>query len=232
MSHALPSSSLQQRTIQRPQLLPLSATSARMSVPGKPIRDITGVILAGGQARRMGGQDKGLIEVNGRAMVDYVVSALRPQVGELIINANRYLDEYAAVGNCPVVQDHGYAGPLAGVASAMSHSRTRFVLVVPCDSPLIAPDLAARLYLALDENQADISAAHDGERLQPVFALINRALAPSVLDYLDKGHRKIDTWYESERLTIADFSDRPSMFLNINTPHERDQLERALMEQA
>ena len=201
-----------------------------MSITGKPVHDITGVILAGGQARRMGGRDKGLIEVNGRAMVDYVVSALRPQVDELIVNANRHLDEYAAVADCAVFPDikGGYAGPLAGMASAMSHSRTRFVLVAPCDSPLIPVDLAERLCRALEVNQTGISSVHDGERLQPVFALIDCVLLPSLLDYLEAGHRKIDTWYESEGLASADFSDQPDMFLNINTPEQRDRLERRL----
>ena len=178
----------------------------------------------------MGGQDKGLIEVNGRAMVDYVVGALRPQVGKLLINANRHLEEYAALGNCPVVRDEqeGFVGPLAGMASAMRQCQTRYLLAVPCDSPLVAPDLTNRLYLALENNNADISSVHDGDRLQPVFALLSCKLLPSLLDYLNKGNRKIDRWYESERFAVADFSDQPDMFLNINTPEERDQLEIAL----
>ncbi len=163
-------------------------------------------------------------------MVDYVIRALRPQVGELLINANRHADEYAALGNCRVIHDEkvGFIGPLAGMASAMSQCRTRFLLAVPCDSPLIAHDLAERLYTALHKNNANISSVHDGERLQPVFALLSRELLPSILEYLDAGNRKIDKWYESERFVIADFSDQPDMFLNINTPEERDRLEQTL----
>lgn len=205
-----------------------------MSKPIRPNPDITGVILAGGQARRMGGNDKGLIEVNGRAMIDYVIQALRPQVSELLINANRHVDRYAALGNCQVVHDEieGFVGPLAGMASAMSHCRTRYLLAVPCDSPLIAHDLAERLYAALDKNDANISSVHDGERLQPVFALLDRELLPSILDYLETGQRKIDRWYETERFAIADFSDQPDMFLNINTPEERDRLEQTLVDKS
>ena len=201
-----------------------------MSETGAANTDITAVILAGGQARRMGGTDKGLIEVNGRPMVDYVACALRPQVNELLISANRHLDEYAALGKCRVISDNheGFVGPLAGMASAMAYCQTRFLLAVPCDSPLIADDLAQRLYLALDKNETDISTVHDGERLQPVFALLNRALLPSIINYLDAGERKIDKWYESQGFAIADFSDEPNMFLNINTPQERDQLENQL----
>lgn len=203
-----------------------------MSEQPRPHPDITGVILAGGRARRMGGEDKGLIEVNGRPMIDYVIRALRPQVSDLLINANRHMDKYAALGNCQVVEDEtgDFVGPLAGMASAMRHCRTRFLLAVPCDSPLIAHDLAERLYDALDKNNASISSVHDGERLQPVFALLNRELLPRIHEYLQAGNRKIDTWYETQRFAIADFSDQPDMFLNINTPQERDRLEQTLVD--
>lgn len=201
-----------------------------MTLPHSTNPDITGVILAGGQARRMGGQDKGLIEVNGRAMVDYVIRAVRPQVGKLIINANRNIDKYATLGNCPVISDElaGFVGPLAGMASAMQHCQTPYLLAVPCDCPLIAPDLAERLQLTLDKNKSDVSAAHDGNRLQPVFALLSCELLPSLVGYLEAGHRKIDRWYESQRFSQANFSDQPNMFLNINTPNDRNQLELAL----
>ena len=178
----------------------------------------------------MGGTDKGLIELNGRPMVDYVVSALRPQVSELLINANRHLEQYAEIGDCPVISDQiqGFVGPLAGMASAMESCGSPFLLTAPCDSPLVAPDLAKRLFQSLKDEDAEISVAHDGERLQPVFALLSRELLPSILCYLTDGHRKIDQWYESRRFTTSDFSDRPDMFLNINTPEQREQLEQML----
>ena len=136
--------------------------------------DISAVILAGGRARRMGGQDKGLIEVNGRAMVDYVIQALRPQVAELMINANRNFDQYERLGNCRVISDEldGFIGPLAGMASAMRNCRTPYLMAVPCDCPLITSDLATRLLRTLEQNNSDVSSAHDGDRLQPVFALL------------------------------------------------------------
>ena len=188
--------------------------------------DITAVVLAGGRARRMGGDDKGLVTLAGRCMIEYVVDALRPQVATLIVNANRNQARYAALTGLPVVADDvgDFAGPLAGMASAMAHARTALLLSVPCDSPLVAPDLAARLHAALAADGADIAVARDRERMQPVFALLRTDLLADLRAALAAGERKIDRWYATHRLVEVDFSDRESMFLNINTPQERDDL--------
>ena len=194
-----------------------------------PLADITGVILAGGRAQRMGGMDKGLIPLNGKPMVEHILDAVRPQVGALLINANRNLEDYGRYG-LPVITDRmgDYFGPLVGMASALEVSTTPYLLTVPCDSPLIPADLAARLYQELQEADAEISVAHDGERMQPVFALLRRELLPSLLAYLDAGGRKIDTWYAQHRLVLADFSDRQELSCNVNTPDEQARLEQQL----
>jgi len=199
-----------------------------------PRRDITGVVLAGGRARRMGGEDKGLIPVNGEAMMAHALRGLKPQVGALLINANRNQERYAEIGHCDVVADADgdYPGPLAGMASAMQHATTRYILSVPCDSPLLAPNLGERLYAALVADDAEISVAHDGTRMQPVFALLDCALLQSIVDYLESGGRKIDVWYAQRRLALADLADHPDMFLNINTPEDRDLLENRLAGQS
>ncbi len=199
------------------------------SINAVPLADITGVVLAGGRGERMGGIDKGLIPLNGRPMVQYVLEALRPQVGRIFINANRNQAQYAALGY-DVVPDSvgGYLGPLAGMASAMRVAATPYVLTAPCDSPLVVADLAQRLYTALVSERADISAAHDGERLHPVFALLRRDLLPSLEAYLAAGERKIDRWFAGHRLAIADFSDLADAFLNVNDPQERAALEARL----
>ena len=111
----------------------------------------------------------------------------------------------------------------------MARATSRYILTVPCDSPLLAPDLAARLYAALEAGEAEIAVAHDGARMQPVFALLDCGLLASIEDYLGAGGRKIDTWYEQHRVALADFSDHPDMFLNINTPEDRDRLEKRLV---
>jgi molybdopterin-guanine dinucleotide biosynthesis protein A len=188
---------------------------------GTPAGDITADILAGGKARRMGGEDKGLIELHGRALLDYIIVGVRPQVGHILINANRNRDLYESFGY-PVVADimGEYFGPLAGMASGMQASSTPYILTLPCDSPYVPDSLAERLYRALVAADAEISVAHDGERLQPVFALLHCELLSGLLEYLEDGGRKIDTWYARQRLAYADFSDLPETFLNLNTPED------------
>ncbi len=201
-----------------------------MSADSYPIDRIAAVVLAGGQGRRMGGEDKGLVEVAERPMVTHVLDRLRPQASVLLISANRNRGRYAAITGCTVVPDRedGYAGPLAGMASAMEVASTRFLLTAPCDAPLVPERLGPRLYRALVDERADLCVAHDGVRLQPVFALIGCSLLDSLLAYLRSGERKIDRWYARHRMARADFSDVPECFSNINTPGERSALEDAL----
>ena len=199
-----------------------------------PREDITAVVLAGGRARRMGGKDKGLMEVAGRPMVAHTVDVLRAQAAEVIVNANRNADAYRSVTGCRVIADTlgGFAGPLAGMASALEASASRLLLTAPCDSPLVTGELGPRLHAALARDHAEIAVAHDGERMQPVFALLARDLAPDLLAFLGTGERKIDMWYATRHTVTADFSDALDTFLNVNTPLERDRLERRLTQLA
>ena len=195
-----------------------------------PRKDVTAVVLAGGKARRMGGGDKGLVEVAGRLMIVHAVDALLPQAAEVVVNANRNAVEYRAITGCRVIADTvgGFAGPLAGMASALEASAGGFLLTAPCDSPLVAPDLGPGLHAALARDGAEIAVAHDGERMQPVFALLTRGVLPSLLAFLEAGERKIDAWYATRHTVVADFSAAPDTFLNVNTPWERERLERRL----
>lgn len=188
--------------------------------------NITAAILAGGQARRMGGQDKGLIELSGKAMIEYVIAALQPQVDKIIINANRNQDIYAKYG-MPVIADNyaGFNGPLAGMASCMKAIDTEYMITTPCDSPFVPDDLVTRMYAALQDNQADISVADSGDRIQPVFSLLKCSLLDSLLVYLDSGERKIDRWFQQHVMTTVDFSDKPETFLNVNTPEDIKDIE-------
>ncbi|HXK56765.1 MAG TPA: molybdenum cofactor guanylyltransferase MobA [Gammaproteobacteria bacterium] len=188
---------------------------------------ITAVILAGGKGRRMGGQDKGLLELKGRPLIKHVLSAIAPQVGTVIINANRNLNRYAGFGY-PVVRDdlQGFQGPLAGFAAAMAAATTPYILTMPCDGPLLPVGYARTMADALESSGAELAVAHSGERLQPVHALLCRSLEPSLLAYLESGDRKIDLWYRDHRMAIADFSHCPEAFRNINTPDEREHLMR------
>ncbi len=187
-----------------------------------PLRaEITGVILAGGRGRRLGGADKGLTEYAGRPLIEYAIAALAPQVGALAISANRNRERYAVYG-FPVVADAtgDYAGPLAGMLAAMQAAHTEFVLTVPCDCPAPPRDLAGRLYAAVIERHADAGVAHDGARVQPVFALIRCSLAPDLHAFLDSGGRKTETWLARVHAVRVDFSDAAAAFANINTPDD------------
>ena len=195
-----------------------------------PRDEITAVVLAGGKSRRMGGEDKGLVEVAGRPMVAHTIDALRPQTVEIVVNANRNAGAYRTITGCRVIADTvgDFAGPLAGMASALESSTTRLLLTAPCDSPLVTGELGPRLHAALIREGAEIAVAHDGERMQPVFALLTRGLLPDLLAFLAAGERKIDTWYATRHAVTADFSDILDTFLNVNTPQERDRLEQRL----
>lgn len=200
-----------------------------MNPVGYPVESMTGLVLAGGLGRRMGGVDKGLVEIAGRPMVEHVLAGLEPQVSQLFINANRSLDAYARYGY-RVISDtlEGYLGPLAGALSALRAIETDYLLTVPCDSPLLAPDLAACMHHALLDQAADLAVAHDGERQQPVFLLLRRALAADLEAYLAAGGRKIDTWFARHRVAEADLSHRLDSFINVNDPGERQRVEDLL----
>ena len=190
------------------------------------VNDITAVILAGGQGRRMGGQDKGLIEFNGKALVEILIAELERQSLGIVINANRNLDRYRDYG-FPVINDQlqDYQGPLAGFASAMDSVDTDFILTLPCDGPQLAADYAARFIASQQQSGASICVAFDGERLQPVHALIKVDLRASLGQFLDAGDRKIDRWYALHDYVQTDFSDCREMFRNINTPSDQQTLQ-------
>ena len=183
--------------------------------------DITGVVFAGGQGRRMGGVDKGLVELDGRALVAHVIERLAPQVGELVINANQNRDRYAAFGY-PVVADviPDFAGPLAGLHAAMAAATTPYVVTSPCDSPFLPADLVARLALALAATPLDLAVARTFDQPHPVFSLVRTDVRPHLEAFLRGGGRKIDAWYATLRVADARFDDEADAFRNINTAAE------------
>jgi molybdopterin-guanine dinucleotide biosynthesis protein A len=194
---------------------------------------VAGLVLAGGRARRMSGIDKGLIEIAGRPMIDYVLERLRPQVGQVLINANRNPEIYNSYGH-PVVADalDGFLGPLAGVSSALRRLECPFLLTVPCDTPLLPGNLAVRMLETLVAERADVAVAHDGQRLQPVFLLLRKGLAQSLERYLAGGGRKIDTWLNAQRLATVDFSDHNRSFINVNDPVQLRDFEARLLSES
>ena len=180
---------------------------------------ITGIVLAGGQGRRMGGVDKGLKPLRGKPMVEHVLSRLVPQVAEVIVNANQNREAYARLGHAVVGDEvSGFAGPLAGLHAGMKAASHPFVLTVPCDSPFLPADLAARLSAALGANQ--VAVAKTGEQPHPVFALVRRDVLPNLEAFLRGGGRKIDAWYGALAHVEVSFDDEADAFRNINTLEE------------
>ena len=204
---------------------------------------ICAVVLAGGQATRMGGVDKGLQLFKGQPLALYAVQRLQAQTlgapGCIAINANRNLADYAAWG-LPVWPDAQaeFAGPLAGFLAALERctnpehpeKKYPYLMTVPCDSPLFPLDLAQRLAHALDASSADIAVACTQGRAQPVFSLMRTTVCDDLRAYMAQGGRKIATWMAQQRTVEVPFdtpSDDPQAFFNTNTPEQLSQLEQS-----
>ena len=200
------------------------------------INDITGLILAGGRGSRMGGVDKGLQNHQGMPLALHALMRLGPQVGGVIINANRNLSAYESMG-VAVWPDSlaDYAGPLAGFLTGLEHCDTPYLVTVPCDSPNFPDDLVQRLAQALSAEDAEIAMAAsyemqgDAQRLQvqPVFCLMKSELIESLVRFTQSGQRKIDKWTAMHRCVLVPFDDGQA-FANANTLEELQQLQSGL----
>lgn len=192
---------------------------------------ITGLILAGGRGSRMGGVDKGLQNHLGVPMAMHALMRLGPQVGELMINANRNLGAYESMG-VPVWPDSlpDYAGPLAGFLTGLERCETPYLVTVPCDSPLFPEDLVERLAQALEAQDAEIAMAATREngvlQVHPVFSLMKAGLMESLVRFTQDGQRKIDKWTAQHRCVEVVFDDAQA-FANANTLAELRQLQSA-----
>lgn len=188
--------------------------------------DITGLIIAGGLARRMGGSDKGLQSLRGQPLLAHVIERFAPQVDRLVINANHNVAAYAAFGY-PLIADalEGYAGPLAGLQAGLAQCTTPLLATAPCDTPFLPRNLVARLHAALVEAQAPLAVATTAGWTQHTFMLCRREVLPSLAAFLATGERSIGRWYATLDAVEVPFADEAA-FANINTLEELAQLER------
>ncbi|KXW56676.1 MAG: molybdenum cofactor guanylyltransferase MobA [Betaproteobacteria bacterium] len=188
--------------------------------------DITGCILAGGQGSRMGGVDKGLVTFQQRPLIDHVINRLQPQVTEILINANRHLDTYSALGY-PVIHDYIelYSGPLAGIERGLYAAKTDWVAFVPCDSPFIPLHLVDSLSKAVTEQQSQCAYVVTQEGAQPVFCLIQRQLHNDLLETLKAGNKKLIHWLQKHACSEV-FFDNSELFINLNTTTELEHYNR------
>ncbi len=186
-------------------------------------RDVTGLILAGGLSRRMGGQDKGLQPLRGRPLIAWAIERLAPQVHTLLINANQNVETYRALGH-PVIGDRmgGFCGPLAGLQAGLDACRTPLLVSIPCDCPFLPDDLVARLHERLESSPAQIAVARTPSRAHPVFSLMRRELLDDLTAFLDAGGRKVDAWHARLTCISVLFNDEHA-FININTRAELDE---------
>jgi molybdopterin-guanine dinucleotide biosynthesis protein A len=210
--------------------MPSAAGPTPVTVHRSPV---TGVILAGGQGRRMGGVDKGLKVLRGKPMVAWVLERFAPQVKEVLINANQNLERYAALGH-RVIPDEiaGYAGPLAGLHRGLTEAAYALVATVPCDSPFLPSDLIQRLRGAIYNTESDVAVAKTADQPHPVFCLCRKSVLPGLTKFLAGGGRKIDAWYASLKVVEVAFDDNPGAFSNINTEEELLALERGALPSA
>lgn len=187
--------------------------------------NISAIILAGGQANRMGGAGKGLVPLQNKPLVQHVIERLTSQVDEILINANREIERYEAF-DLPILQDEhaNFIGPLAGFALGLKHSQHDYLLTVPCDSPLLPGDLVDRLMKALLDKSADIAVAKSAGDTHPVFCLMKKSVMPSLLAYIDQGERKVSAWQKSLSYIEVEFNDVSEAFVNLNTFEELEAL--------
>ena len=180
---------------------------------------LTGVILAGGQGRRMGGQDKGLVPLNGKPLYQHVLERLRPQVDIVMINANRNIDRYQLSG-CRVVQDvlADYPGPLAGIYSTLREIEGEWAVFSACDTPAIPLNFVERLV----QQRGDAPAVwvRSQTRDHPTLALIHRDLSAPLGEYLQAGERRLMQFLRAQGGKAVLLDDDESLFLNVNTPDD------------
>ena len=193
---------------------------------------MTGLILAGGRAQRMGGIDKGLISFHGKPLIESSIARLKNQVGSILINANRNITKYASYGY-PIIMDEtpDFSGPLAGFTAGLKTCQTPYLLTTPCDSPLLPTDLGTKLAAEMERGDFQLVYASSKEAdgkvwAQPVFCLMRADLQEPLEVYLQKGDLKIDRWFKELRSSTVVFNDAQS-FANVNTPDELKLLEKA-----
>ena len=194
-------------------------------------QQITGLILAGGRAQRMGGIDKGLIPFHGKPLIELTINCLKPQVSTILINANRSITKYSHYGYRVLMDETpDFSGPLAGFSVGLKHCKTPYMLTAPCDSPLLPSDLGEKMAMELENQNLDLVYASSKEEdgkvwAQPVFCLMKSSLHDSLNSFLGKGDLKIDHWFRELKSGTVVFESAQA-FANVNTPEELEALEK------
>ena len=180
---------------------------------------LTTLILAGGKSSRMGGVDKGLLKINDKYLVCHLESLAKKYSNDVLVNVNRNIDTYESLG-LNICKDFidDFQGPLAGMYTGLRLAKTKYIITMPCDGPFVKKNYFQKM-IEIEEG-FNINVAYDGDRIQPVYSLINCDLINSLDQFLKTGQRKIDKWYSNCSTNQIDFSDDKEMFININDQNE------------
>lgn len=186
--------------------------------------DVTGLVLAGGQGQRMGGQDKGWVEFRQRPMVEYAVQLLRPEVSTLLISCNRNIPRYSELADLTIADElEGYQGPLAGIQAALRVCKTDNLLVVPCDTPLLSEQIIGRLLAVAKAHPRHICVLSETDWWHPLHTVIPVEFAASLDRWLEEGRRGVQGWMRQHPFVEVDVSDLASQLQNLNSPDELQQ---------
>jgi molybdopterin-guanine dinucleotide biosynthesis protein A len=191
--------------------------------------EVSAIVLAGGRAERLGGVDKGLIELAGRPLVEHVLDRVAPQVDDVVISANRNAERYAEFGHAVVADsESGYPGPLAGLLAGATRARHDWLLVVPCDTPFLPDDLVEGLLRAARAGASSLARASDGVRSHYAIMLLRRELLADLAAWLAAGERRVQAWQARHAPAEAVFTRPKHAFLNLNTAEDLRQAEALL----
>ena len=182
-------------------------------------KQLTALILAGGKSSRMEGNDKGLLQINNKYIIQYLHSLAEKFCADVLVNVNKNVDRYNSFGfNTCEDLITGFQGPLAGMYTGLQKSKTEYLITLPCDGPFINESYFKKMILL--DKESDINVAFDGKRLQPVYCLIRKGMSKSLESFLQSGERKIDKWFDSYSIHHVDFSNNEDLFININSEED------------
>ncbi len=195
-----------------------------MKIPDQTKSNLTflsAIILAGGQASRMNYQDKGLILIKNKKMIEFIIQYFKKDCQDIIISANQHLSQYQSLGY-PVYSDKVFQnkGPLGGIYQCIQYAKNPYILISPCDTPMLPPHFAKKLLAALLTKQVDIAVSEVNQQLQPAHILIKKSLAPSIYLYLQSGQRSLKGWLKQQTFTIVPFEASKGVFMNLNSEQD------------
>jgi molybdopterin-guanine dinucleotide biosynthesis protein A len=185
------------------------------------MQDVTAVILCGGAGQRLGGDDKPLVEHNGRPLIEFILEELEPVCAHVLISANRNLDVYQHYGQV-ITDGDADRGPLEGIACCLERLPTPWAFVCPGDAPFVTAEILRRLYTSLANTELRMAIAHDGQRRQHLHVLLGAEFGPSIREYLLAGHHSVYGWQQDQDAIEVAMPDLAAAFVDLDEPGDLD----------